>query len=55
MKCWSLQQNVSMLDYIRNGNEIYQHSFAIIRAEANLSRYLPRKKTVAVRLIHPVA
>lgn len=27
-----------MLDYIRDGQEIYRNSFAIIRAEANLER-----------------
>lgn len=52
MKCWSLQQNVSMIDYIRDGNEIYQHSFAIIRAEANLASLPATLETVAVRLIH---
>ncbi|XGV96828.1 MAG: precorrin-8X methylmutase [Leptolyngbya sp. BL-A-14] len=41
-----------MLDYIRDGNEIYQHSFAIIRAEANLSHLPAALETVAVRLIH---
>lgn len=41
-----------MTDYIRDGNEIYRHSFAIIRAEANLTM-LPRDLlSVAVRLIH---
>jgi precorrin isomerase len=41
-----------MLDYIRDGNEIYQKSFATIRAEANLSILTPDLKVVAVRLIH---
>ncbi|MBW4472491.1 MAG: precorrin-8X methylmutase [Stenomitos rutilans HA7619-LM2] len=41
-----------MIDYIRDGNEIYQHSFAIIRAEANLSHLPAALETVAVRLIH---
>ncbi len=27
-----------MLDYIRDGQEIYRNSFAIIRSEANLAR-----------------
>ncbi len=41
-----------MLDYIRDGNEIYRNSFATIRAEADL-RSLPEDlKVVAVRLIH---
>ena len=30
-----------MLDYIRDGQEIYRNSFAIIRAEANLERITP--------------
>ncbi|XHX77440.1 MAG: precorrin-8X methylmutase [Stenomitos frigidus ULC029] len=41
-----------MIDYIRDGNEIYQNSFAIIRAEANFSRLPAALETVAVRLIH---
>jgi precorrin-8X/cobalt-precorrin-8 methylmutase len=39
-------------DYIRDGNEIYQKSFAIIRSEANLSVLAPDVAPVAVRLIH---
>ena len=41
-----------MIDYIRDGNEIYQHSFAIIRAEANLATLPATLEMVAVRLIH---
>ncbi len=41
-----------MLDYIRDGTEIYQKSFAIIRAEADLSILPVALETVAVRLIH---
>ena len=41
-----------MIDYIRDGNEIYQHSFAIIRAEANLAALPAALEAVAVRLIH---
>ncbi len=41
-----------MLDYIRDGNEIYRHSFAIIRAEADLSMLPADLELVAVRLIH---
>ncbi|MCL1490419.1 MAG: precorrin-8X methylmutase [Pseudanabaena sp. Salubria-1] len=41
-----------MLDYIRNGNEIYQKSFATIRAEADLSILPQDLEVVAVRLIH---
>jgi precorrin-8X/cobalt-precorrin-8 methylmutase len=41
-----------MIDYIRNGDDIYRKSFAIIRAEATL-QYLPADLAhVAVRLIH---
>jgi precorrin-8X/cobalt-precorrin-8 methylmutase len=41
-----------MLDYIRNGDEIYRQSFAIIRAEANLEALPADLASVAVRLIH---
>jgi precorrin-8X/cobalt-precorrin-8 methylmutase len=41
-----------MLDYIRDGNEIYLKSFATIRAEANLSMLPKDLEVVAVRLIH---
>jgi len=41
-----------MTDYIRDGNEIYRHSFAIIRAEANLAMLPPELNSVVVRLIH---
>ncbi len=38
--------------YIRDGAEIYRRSFAIIRAEADLSRFSPDAAMVAVRIIH---
>ncbi len=41
-----------MIDYIRDGNEIYRKSFATIRAEANLSSLPQDLEVVAVRLIH---
>lgn len=41
-----------MLDYIRNGEEIYRQSFSLIRAEADLSTVAPDLEQVAVRLIH---
>jgi precorrin-8X/cobalt-precorrin-8 methylmutase len=41
-----------MIDYIRDGAEIYRKSFAMIRAEADLSLLPPDLETVAVRLIH---
>ncbi|MDJ0448587.1 precorrin-8X methylmutase [Methylocystis sp. JR02] len=40
------------LSYIRDGAAIYQRSFAIIRAEANLARFSPEQEKVAVRMIH---
>ena len=39
-------------DYLRNGAAIYERSFAIIRAEADLSRFTPEEAEVAVRMIH---
>jgi precorrin isomerase len=41
-----------MINYIRNGEEIYRQSFATIRAEANLQVLTPELAQVAVRLIH---
>ncbi|MEA5571539.1 precorrin-8X methylmutase [Calothrix sp. UHCC 0171] len=40
------------LDYIRDGNQIYEKSFATIRSEANLSQLPDDVAKVAVRLIH---
>jgi precorrin-8X/cobalt-precorrin-8 methylmutase len=40
------------LNYIRDGAAIYRRSFAIIRSEANLSRFTPEEEKVAVRMIH---
>ncbi|WP_048645632.1 precorrin-8X methylmutase [Nitratireductor soli] len=39
-------------DYIRDGNAIYEQSFAIIRAEADLARFSEEEADVAVRMIH---
>ena len=39
-------------DYIRDGMAIYERSFAIIREEADLSRFSPEEADVAVRMIH---
>ena len=39
-------------DYARDGAEIYRRSFAIIRSEADLSRFTPDEARVAVRVIH---
>ena len=38
--------------YIRDGAAIYRESFAIIRAEADLSRFAGHAEKVAVRMIH---
>jgi precorrin-8X/cobalt-precorrin-8 methylmutase len=38
--------------YIRDGAEIYQNSFAIIRAETNLSRFKGSEEKVVVRIVH---
>ena len=38
--------------YIRDGDEIYRRSFAIIRAEARLARFDAAEERVAVRIIH---
>lgn len=39
-------------DYIKDGQAIYVKSFAIIRAEADLSRFSEAEADVAVRMIH---
>lgn len=41
-----------MLDYIRDGAEIYRRSFATIRAEADLSGLTADVSQVVVRMIH---
>jgi precorrin-8X/cobalt-precorrin-8 methylmutase len=38
--------------YLRNGAAIYERSFAIIRAEADLSRFSAEQAEIAVRMIH---
>ena len=44
-----------MIDYIRNGKEIYRKSFAMIRSEVNLE-FLPIDLAdMAVRLIHALS
>ncbi|WP_457797523.1 precorrin-8X methylmutase [Methylocystis sp. S23] len=40
------------LSYIRDGAAIYERSFAIIRAEADLARFTAEEEKVAVRMIH---
>jgi precorrin-8X/cobalt-precorrin-8 methylmutase len=39
-------------DYVSDGDEIYRRSFAIIRKEADLSRFSKDEARVAVRVIH---
>ena len=41
-----------MIEYIKDGQEIYRRSFAIIRAEANLTRIPADLEKVAVRVAH---
>jgi precorrin-8X/cobalt-precorrin-8 methylmutase len=43
---------MSTRSYIRDGAEIYRHSFAIIRAEADLKRFSKAEERIAVRVIH---
>ena len=40
------------LAYLRDGRAIYERSFAIIRAEADLSRFAAEEADIAVRMIH---
>jgi precorrin-8X/cobalt-precorrin-8 methylmutase len=40
------------LSYLSDGNAIYDRSFAIIRAEADLSRFSDLEADIAVRMIH---
>ncbi len=39
-------------DYIRDGNAIYERSFAIIREEADLSAFTEEQVDIAIRMIH---
>ncbi|WP_183146471.1 precorrin-8X methylmutase, partial [Pseudomonas syringae] len=41
-----------MIDYIRDGQEIYRNSFSIIRAEARLDTIPADLEKLAVRVIH---
>lgn len=43
---------MSAYDYIKDGTAIYERSFAIIRAEADLSRFSDAEADVAIRMIH---
>ena len=46
------ESELTAYDYIRAGDAIYERSFAIIRQEADLSRFSPAEADVAVRMIH---
>jgi precorrin-8X/cobalt-precorrin-8 methylmutase len=46
---WSMAEPQA---YLRDGAAIYQRSFAIIRAEADLTRFAADEAEVAVRMIH---
>ena len=39
-------------DYLRDGDAIYQRSFAIIRAETDLSRFSADEADIVVRMVH---
>ena len=41
-----------MINYLRNGDDIYRQSFSLIRAEANLEHLATDLIPIAVRLIH---
>ncbi len=41
-----------MAEYLRDANAIYERSFSIIRAEADLARFSAEEADVAVRMIH---
>src|ERR1700761_4359599 len=43
---------MSERDYIRDGAEIYRRSFAMIRAESDLSRFSSEQAPLVVRIIH---
>jgi precorrin-8X/cobalt-precorrin-8 methylmutase len=43
---------MTQYDYIKDGDAIYRQSFAIIRAEADLTRFAPDEAELAVRMIH---
>src|SRR5262245_17949605 len=45
---WSMLKH----DYLRDGAAIYERSFAIIRAEADLARFSAEEAEIAVRMIH---
>src|SRR5258707_1310043 len=44
--------SMAAYDYIHDGTAIYERSFAIIRAEADLARFSEAEADVAIRMIH---
>jgi precorrin-8X/cobalt-precorrin-8 methylmutase len=48
----NMSERMSERAYLRDGTAIYERSFAIIRAEADLSGFSPAEADVAVRMIH---
>ena len=40
------------LDYLRDGARIYERSFAVIRAEADLSRFSSEQADIVLRMVH---
>jgi precorrin-8X/cobalt-precorrin-8 methylmutase len=47
-----MPERMSAGAYLRDGTAIYERSFAIIRAEADLSRFSPAEAEIVVRMIH---
>ena len=43
---------MTVQEYIKDGTAIYERSFAIIRGEADLSRFSESEADIAVRMIH---
>jgi precorrin-8X/cobalt-precorrin-8 methylmutase len=48
----SPESELTAYDYIRAGDAIYERSFAIIREEADLTRFSSAEADVAIRMIH---
>ncbi len=52
MRCEHSHPEESRYDYVRDGGAIYAKSFAIIRAEADLTRWSGAAERCVVRMIH---
>ncbi len=48
----AVSPDASKLAYLRDPDEIYRRSFAIVQAEADLARFSPEEARVAERMIH---